>query len=476
MPRFRFPHPLVLLVFGILLAAALTWIVPAGSFDRKDDPVTGHKIVVAGTYRSLPSHPVGPFAAVVNIPKGLINAADIVFFVFLVGGAFTVVDKTGSLRWAVDALAVKLQNRRGLVIPITCVLFALGGVVENLQEEIIAMVPVLLLLCRRLGFDPITAVAMSIGAASVGSAFSPVNPFQAIIALKLEGLPVGSGLAYRIAFLLPAIGLWIWAVQRRASRMQNQLETTARREGHASPTSDEPSLMNTLDSRSVIILLLVGVTFTVFILGVLKFDWGFDQMAAAFFVMGVAAGLVGRLGLSGTAEAFVEGFRSMAFAALLIGFARSIFVVLEDGQVVDTLVSGLFAPLQHLSLPVSAVGMMAVQTLLHFPVPSVSGQAVLTLPILGPLADLLGMSRQVVVLAYQYGAGLCELLTPTNGALMAIPQRGGSPVRGLAAFRGAVVPRARGAGAGSDLCCHRYPPALKKNCLVVAPSWHSLGC
>jgi uncharacterized ion transporter superfamily protein YfcC len=143
-------------------------------------------------------------------------------------------------------------------------------------------------------------------------------------------------------------------------------------------------------------------------------------MAAVFFVMGIAAGIIGKLGLDGTAEAFVEGFQSMAFAALLIGFARAIYVILSDGNVVDTLVSGLFAPLAHLPVTLSAFGMMAGQTLLHFPVPSVSGQAVLTLPILVPLADLLGLSRQVVVLAYQYGAGLCELLTPTNGALMAI--------------------------------------------------------
>jgi len=153
---------------------------------------------------------------------------------------------------------------------------------------------------------------------------------------------------------------------------------------------------------------------------VLQFKWGFEEMAAVFFVMGMAAGLIGRLGLNGTAEAFVEGFQSMAFAALLIGFARAIYVLLDDGRIVDTLVTALFTPLAHLPVTLSAFGMVAAQTVLHFPVPSVSGQAVLTLPILVPLADLLGLSRQVVVLAYQYGAGLCELLTPTNGALMAI--------------------------------------------------------
>jgi uncharacterized ion transporter superfamily protein YfcC len=136
--------------------------------------------------------------------------------------------------------------------------------------------------------------------------------------------------------------------------------------------------------------------------------------------MGVVAGLLGGLRINGTADAFAEGLRSMAFAALLIGFARGIYVVLDEGRVVDTVVHGLFTPIADLPVAVSALAMMAAQTLIHVPVPSTSGQAVLTLPLLVPLSDLIGLSRQVTVLAYQYGAGLCELITPTNGALMAM--------------------------------------------------------
>ncbi len=409
--RLRFPHPLVLLVVGILLSAALTWVVPAGVYDRRDDPATGKPVVVPGTYHAVPRAPVGPFDAVVQIPKGLINAADVVFFVFLVGGAFTVVDKTGALRQAVDWLAGRLQNRRAWVIPVVCIVFAAGGALENLQEEIIALVPVLLLLCRRLGFDPLTAAAMSIGAASVGSAFSPVNPFQAVIAQKLAELPQLSAAGYRMAFFVPALTVWIWGVHRHAQNLpaaQND-EDAPKEAGQAVG-----------GLSATVVLALVAAGFTVFILGVTRWDWGFEQDAAVFFVMGVAAGIVGRLGVNGTAEAFVEGFGSMAFGALLIGFARAIYVVLDAGHVVDTLVAGLFAPLQGLPVGLAATGMIAGQAVLHPMVPSVSGQAVLTLPILVPLADLLHLPRQVVVLAYQYGAGICELLIPTNGALMAI--------------------------------------------------------
>src|SRR5437879_887115 len=173
-------------------------------------------------------------------------------------------------------------------------------------------------------------------------------------------------------------------------------------------------------ARRGAVLGVVLATFAGLVVGVLRYGWGFDQMAALFFAMGVVAGLVGGLRVGGTAAAFVDGFASMAYAALLIGFARAIYVALDEGHIVDTIVRGLFAPLAGLPLALSALGMTVVHAAIHLVVPSPSGHAVLTLPILVPLSDLLGLSRQVTVLAYQYGGGLCELLTPTNGALMAI--------------------------------------------------------
>src|SRR2546429_615941 len=168
------------------------------------------------------------------------------------------------------------------------------------------------------------------------------------------------------------------------------------------------------------VLVVVLAAFAGLVVGVLRYRWGFDEMAALFFVMGVVAGLCGGLGVGGTAAAFVDGFRAMAYAALLIGFARAIYVALDQGRIADTIVRGLFTPAAGLPLALSALGMLLLHAAVHGAVPSPSGHAVLTLPILVPLSDLLGLSRQVTVLAYQYGGGLCELLTPTNGALMAI--------------------------------------------------------
>jgi uncharacterized ion transporter superfamily protein YfcC len=401
---------LTLLCGCVLLAAAASHVLPSGEYDRRDDPAAGRRVVVAGTYHAVPPQPVGPFQALVAIPRGMVDAAAVIFFVFLIGGAFTVVDETGALRGGVEWLVRRFGRSEGLVIPIASLAFALGGVLDNMKEEIIALVPVTLLLARRLGYRPAVAVAMSLGAAAVGASFSPINPFQVGIAQRLAELPLLSGSVFRMAVLAVALTVWIWGTVRYATRTRTAVE----------PSAGDAPASHVLDGRRAGVLAVVLVAFAVLVSGVLRAGWGFNEMAALFFVMGVVAGVMGGLGVAGTADAFVAGFRSMAYAALLIGFARAIFVTLEQGRIVDTIVRGLFTPIARLPLTLAALGMMVVHALVHVPVPSPSGHAVLTLPILVPIADLLGLSRQVTVLAYQYGGGLCELFTPTNGALMAI--------------------------------------------------------
>jgi uncharacterized ion transporter superfamily protein YfcC len=400
---------MTLLVGFILLASLLTWVLPAGEYQRREDPATGRQVVVAQTYHLVEQSPVGPFQALIAIPRGMIEAADVIFLVFLVGASFTVVDFTGVLRRAIDGLVRRLHGRTLLVIPLLSVVFALGGVLINMQEEFIALIPALLILTRRMGFHPLVAAAVSLGAAAVGAAFSPLNPFQVGIAQKLAQLPLLSGWSFRVAFLAVALGIWIWGTLRFAR------QTRVAPEAVVAGTAPER-----FTGRDTAVIFLVLATFAVYIYGILRLDWGFNEMSALFFAMGAAAGLVGRLGVGGTVDAYIEGFRAMAFAGLLIGFARAIFVVLEQGRIVDTIVHALVTPIGSLPLVLSAFGMMVAHVLIHFPVPSVSSQAVLTMPVLVPASDLLGLSRQVTVLAYQYGAGLTELIAPTNGALMAV--------------------------------------------------------
>ena len=428
MRKLRFPHPMTLLLGCILLAMALSWVLPAGEFARRDDAATGRSIVVPGTYHAVPSAHVGPFKALVDIPKGMIDAADVIFLVFLVGAAFTVVDQTGVLRRAVDALVRRLEGRTWIVIPVISLLTATGGALIHMQEEFIALVPVLLVLTRRIGYDAVVAVAVSVGAAAVGAAFSPIDPFMVGIAQKLAQLPLLSGTGYRLVFLPLALAIWIGGTLRYAAR-------TRVVPGAQPAEGDEPGAVHTglsadagtqedapgrMRGTDAVVLLLVLATFATYVYGILKLEWGFNEMSGLFFAMGCVAGLVGGLGIGGTVDGYVRGFREMAFAGVLIGFARAIYVVLQDGRIVDTIVSGLVTPVAALPVTLSALAMMGVQALIHLPVPSVSGQAVLTMPVLVPASDLLGLSRQVTILAYQYGAGITELLAPTNGALMAV--------------------------------------------------------
>lgn len=429
----RLPDPLALLAIGVLFAAALTWTLPAGEYARELDPEADRTVVVPGSFHSVERAPVGPFEAFVALPRGMVDAAEIIFLVFLVGGAFAVVDRTGALRWGLEELVGRLRSREMLVLPISCLAFGTGGLLFNMHEEIIAMVPALLVVTRRLRLDPVVAVGMSLGAAAVGSAFSPINPFQVGIAQKIAEVPLLSGGGYRSLFLVAALGIWAWGLSRYARRTRGSASAappagsgadqapigTARLEG-AGPGCGR-------SFRLGLILTLVVVTFAVYVAGVMRLEWGFNEMSGLFALMGIVAGLVGHLGLDGTAKAYTAGFREMAFAAILIGVARAIYLVLADGRIVDTLVHALLQPIQGLPGAGAAVGMLAAHTLIHVPVPSVSGHAVLTLPILVPLSDLLGLAREITILAYQYGAGLCDILTPTNGALMAILVAAGVP-------------------------------------------------
>jgi uncharacterized ion transporter superfamily protein YfcC len=412
--KIELPHPLILLLAGVAVAAALTWILPAGAFARRDDPATGRRIVVAGTYHAVDAAPVGPFAAVVAVPRGFVAAADVIAVVLFVGGAWVVVDRVGTLPALVSVLVARFRRRGLWAIPVVCVFFASMGALENMQEEIIPLVPVLLVLGQGLGVDAVAVVAMSAGAAMIGSAFGPTNPFQAGISLKLAQLSPVAGGRLRLAMFIAALAMWIAWTIRYATRHRVPAVAAA---------DDAPAM----PARHVLILAVALAPMAAYVYGALRFDWGFNELSAGFLLAGIAAGLLGGLTLTATITAYLEGAGSIVGAAVLIGAARSISLVLEDGHVVDTILHGLAQPLERVPSVAAALLQIPVHALIHLAVPSVSGQAVLTMPLFVPLADLLGLSRQVPVLAYQTGAGLAELVWPTNGALMAVLLAAGVP-------------------------------------------------
>ena len=412
-PQLRFPHPMLLLLGGVLVAALLTWVLPAGAYDRQTDQVSGREHVVPGTYHSVEPAPVGVAAAVMAVPRGIEAGADVIVVILFVGGAFAMLEGTGALGRLVAALVGATRRPRGVVILVS-LLFATLGALENMHEEIIALMPVLVVLSRGLGFGAVTALGMSVGAAVVGSAFGPTNPFAAGVANRFAGLPALSGAGLQLGVTITAVTAWIAWTLSQARRDDVRPDVTL-------PSGERAS------RRDAVLLALLLIPFGPYVAGVLRFDWGFNELSALFLVAAYAVGLTSGLGLRGTTVAYLKGMDSLLTAALFVGVARAISLVLTDGRVIDTIVYQLASRLEHLPGLLAAGLMVPVHALLHVPIPSNSGQAALTMPIMAPLADLLGFRREVTVLAYQSGGAMLDMITPTNGAMLAMLIAAGVP-------------------------------------------------
>lgn len=406
--KLRLPHPVVLLLGAIALAALCTWIIPAGEYERVLNEATGRTVVVPGTYQRIDAAPVGLFGLFVAIPRGIAAGADVIATILFVGAAFVMAERLGALSRLLAVLTGRLGSRGMLALPVVALVFGFMGAVENMQEEIVAMVPVLLVLGRRVGVDALVMVAVSTGAAIIGSAFGPTNPYQAGIAMRLAELPPLAGGGLRAGMWVVGMTLWIGWTMRFARKHRVTVETSDSTEA------------GTATARDVLTLACVVVPILVYSYGAVAWAWGFDQLSAAVIVGMLGVALVNRMDGERAVREVLHGMQVMLPAAFIVALARSIALVLADGRVIDTILHAAATPLSQVGPLASGLLMVPVQSLLHIPVSSVSGQAALTMPIMAPLADLVGLSRQVAVLAYQTGAGLMELLTPTNGALLAV--------------------------------------------------------
>lgn len=411
----KFPNALVIMLGFILFSAVLTYIVPQGKYERILNPDTNQIKVVPGSYEQIEAPAVSVFDILLSVPEGFIARADLIALILLIGASFFVIEKTGALKDGIEYLTTLLNGKEEIALITVSLAFLAGGALSGLQEEIIAMTTVLLYLTTRLGYNSYVAVAISFGSAILGAAFSPINPFAVVIAQKETGLEFLSGSGFRLVVMAIVFVIWMFMVIRYANK--NKIV----KEDH------HLFVKKKLNPRSAIILGLVALAFVILIVGILNYNWGFNEMSAEFFVLGIFVGLIGSLGINGTSEAYIEGFKAMIFASMIVGLSSSISIILERGMIIDTLIYGLFTPMQYLPVSLSAISMMASQSLLHLVVPSYSGQAVLTMPILAPLSDLIGLSRQVCVLAYQYGAVMTDLIIPTNGGLMAVLAIAGIP-------------------------------------------------
>jgi uncharacterized ion transporter superfamily protein YfcC len=398
-------------------------------------PGRTRSLVVPGTYARLEaSAPRSTFEqatiaarAVVLAPlRGFVERSEVIGFVLLVGAAFGVLIATGAIDRCL-ARAVHLLGAgrtRILVVPAITVLFSLGGAILGMGEDTIAFVLVTIPLAIRLGYDTLTGVAMCYLASQVGFGGAFFNPFTIGIAQSIAELPYLSGLGFRIAiwFVVTAFAIgWIvwWAERVRRDPRRSptfELDQSWRaRLGAVEGASAAP-----LRARDLVVLAATLSTLVLSGLGVALFDWYVEEMAAVFVVAGLVGGAAAGFGPDRLAREFTSGAAAMVEPALVIALAAGVLGVLSDGQVLDSVLAGLAAPLDGLPGPLAAVLVMLGQAVLNFFVPSGSGQAALSMPVTAPLCDILGLDRQVGALAFQYGDGFGNMVIPTSAVLMGV--------------------------------------------------------
>jgi uncharacterized ion transporter superfamily protein YfcC len=423
---FRVPHTLVLLFGMVIVAVLLTYLLPAGSFERVENEA-GRMQVVPGSYRVTPTvSPPSPLAVFTAVPRGMEAAAEIIFFVFIIGGAFAVMRATGAVDALLAASLRRFAHRPFWLIFGGMAVFVVGSSTIGMAEEYLPFVPVLVALALALGYDAVTGIAIVTVGYSIGYGVAALNPFTVLIAQDIAGLQPASGLGFRLALTAVFVPLGLHHVWRYATRVKNDPSASLVAD-IAPPEMDRAHESTALTTTHKLVLGAVVATLAVLVYGLARWEWYLIEMGALFLGLTVVIALIARLGADETAIEFTRGAAELTTTALLIGFARAIQVVLEQGAVIDTIVHGVSVPLQALGPAVAAVGMFFVQSLINLFIPSGSGQAYVTMPIMAPLADVVGVSRQVAVLAYQFGDGFTNIIVPTNAVLIGILAIAGVP-------------------------------------------------
>lgn len=407
----------VLIFCLIILSAVLTYIIPAGEFQREE--LNGREVIQPGTFTYADMNPIGFLDVFSSIHSGMMQGASIIFFVLIVGGTFGILSATGALESFIAMLSVKMAKREMLMIPVLMLFFSCAGSLMGMSDETIVYVGILVPLAIALGFDAITGFAIVILGASVGFSAAVMNPFTVGIAQEIAGLPLFSGIALRlIIFVILYVTATIY-VYRYARKVKNNPSLGFYgnfKFGNAEGLTNQ-SIKMELSHKLVMLTFLLN--FIVLMYGVIKLGWYITEIAGLFLLFGILMGLIGKLSPSRIANSFMKGAGDLIGGALIIGLAQTILVIFNNSGLIDTILYHTASILDTIPPTLNAVGMFIFQLFLNFLVPSGSGQAALTMPIMAPLSDMIGVTRQTAVLAYQFGDGMSNIIFPTVGFLMA---------------------------------------------------------
>ena len=431
--KFKFPSAYTIL-FGLIVAVAVaTWFVPAGQYDRQTNPALGKEVPVPGTYKEVDPNPQGFFDVVLAPVAGFFDPAtnearaiDVALFVLIIGGFLGIVTRTGAIDAGIERAMARLKGREKWMIPILMALFAAGGTIYGMAEESLAFYTLIIPVMIAARYDAVTGVAIIMLGAGVGTLGSTINPFATVIAANAAGVPFTDGIVLRFVILILCWLACVAYVMRYAERVRLDparsvvADKRVSNEEHflkgRGNSGDREGLVLTLTHR--IVLMVFALSFAIMIWGVSAGGWWMAEMSGLFIVSSILVGVIARMSEEDFTTTFVDGARDLLGVALVIGIARGIVVVMDAGKMTDTILFWAEGAVSGLSA-IGFINMMfALEVAMSFFVPSSSGLAVLTMPIMAPLADFAGVSRDLVVTAYQSASGLVNLINPTFAVVM----------------------------------------------------------
>ncbi|CAK2015033.1 MULTISPECIES: YfcC family protein [Vibrio] len=429
MTKFKFPSAYTILMILTVLMAILTWVIPAGQYQMETNETLGRMVPMVGTYQTVDSNPQGivdilmaPIQGFYDPGSYVARAVDVALFVLVIGGFLAVVTQTGAIDAGIAGTMKRLSGREKWMIPILMGLFALGGTVYGMAEETIPFYALLIPVMIAAGYDSIVGVAIIMVGAGIGCLGSTINPFATVIASNAAEINFMEGFALRAVILVLGWIVCVIYVMRYAEKVKNNPELSIvahQKESNLeyflhSKKQETPELNNTRKA----VLAIFGLTFAVMMWGVSAAGWWMAELSALFLGSSILVGFVGRMSEVEITDSFVNGARDLLGVALIIAIARGLVVVMDNGNITHTILhyaEGLLGGLNEIAFINAIYWVEAVMCLV---VPSSSGLAVLSMPVLAPLADFAGVGRELVVTAYQSASGLPNLVTPTSGVVM----------------------------------------------------------
>lgn len=416
--KWKTPHTFVILVAIIIIAAIATYLIPAGEFTRFKDAATGKTLVEAGSYHRIASNPLNPLLIPSAIYTGIVKSASTITFMLIIGGAFEVITSTGALTALCKKLSKTFSKHKYAVIPVFLTLFSIFGFTMGMSSEVMIFVPIGITLALFLGLDKVTGTAMIALGAAVGFTAGILNPFNVGVAQDIAELQLFSGMAYRIVILvilLAATSAYIIIYAKKVAANPEKSVIYGIQEDTEYTFED---VSDSISKSQIAVLVIMAAGFGILIYGLSKKGWYFEEMSGLFIFMGIACGLVSGYGPSRIAKEFGNGAKGIVVGCLIIGIARTVEVILSDAKILDTIVYGIVNIVNVMPGSIKAVGMFICQSLINCVIVSGTGQAAVTMPLMVPVSDLVGISRQTAVLAFQLGDGFSNSVLPMSSSLM----------------------------------------------------------